>query len=70
MKKSIISAVATNREGINNSDMLNAIESFKKDNVFGKKPEMIVEEEEKEQEEFAYHSEEELKPKKLQSDQS
>ena len=49
MKKSIISAVATNREGINNSDMLNAIESFKKDNVFGKKPEMIVEEEEKEQ---------------------
>ena len=50
--------------------MLNAIESFKKDNVFGKKPEMIVEEEEKEQEEFAYHPEEELKPKKLQSDQS
>jgi hypothetical protein len=45
VKKSIISAVATNREGINNSDMLSAIDSFKKDNVFGKKPEIIAEEE-------------------------
>jgi hypothetical protein len=35
--------VATDREGINNQDLLNAIESFKKDNVFGKKPEMIQE---------------------------
>lgn len=38
VKKSIITAVANDREGIRNQDMLDAIESFKKDNVFGKKP--------------------------------
>ena len=43
IKKSIISAVAGDRDGITNQDLLNAIDSFKKDNVFGKKPDMIAE---------------------------
>ncbi len=43
IKKSIISAVAGDRDGITNQDLLNAIYSFKKDNVFGKKPDMIAE---------------------------
>jgi ATP-dependent 26S proteasome regulatory subunit len=42
VKKSIISAVAGDREGIKNQDLLDAIKSFKTDNVFGKKPELIV----------------------------